>query len=149
MDALHDIFIEPGVREFLWDGEIIPRSQTQEVLAENDRSFATRGFGLWGAREHHRDNLVGFCGFWFFRDPPERELLYGLSTTAWSRGLATEMASAMVDFGFATLGFDRIGASTDAPNTGSIRVLEKCGMHQTRRETIKGLDTVFFEITRP
>ena len=91
---------------------------------------------------------MGFCGFWFFRDPPELELLYGLSTRFWSRGLATEMATRLIQFGFDQLAFDRIVASTDAPNATSIRVLEKCGMEQTRRESVRGLETVFFSIDR-
>jgi RimJ/RimL family protein N-acetyltransferase len=38
-----------------------------------------------------------------------------------------------------------IRASTDTPNVSSVRVLEKLAFHLTRRATVGGLDTVFYE----
>lgn len=46
----------------------------------------------------------------------------------WGRGLATEAATAMVDFGFDRLGLHRIEATIDPQNAASVRVAEKLGM---------------------
>lgn len=89
---------------------------------------------------------MGFAGLWDFRDPPELELLFGIGSQWWGKGFARESANAVMQYAFNQLGFDRINASTDAPNAGSARVLERLNMRQTRRETVDGLDTVFYAI---
>ena len=53
--------------------------------------------------------------------PPQLELLYGIAPEHWNKGLATEAANAIIRHGFDTLGFERIEASTDAPNAASVR----------------------------
>ncbi len=147
-DVLHALWTGEEVRRHLWDGEVIPASQTAEILAENGRLFAERGFGLWGVRRPDAPELLGFAGFWHFRDPPERELLYGLDPTAWGRGYATECARALLRFGFEELGFESITGSTDAGNTASPGVMERAGMAFLRREVTGGLDTMYYTLAR-
>jgi len=142
---LHALWTAPGVRRFLWDDEVIPRAQTDEIVARSAELFAGRGLGLWGARARDRgahDALAGFAGYWYFRDPPELELLYGVAEPG--RGAATEIARALVDYGFDALGFDEIRASTDAAHAASARVLDKLGFTLERRATAAGLDTLFY-----
>jgi RimJ/RimL family protein N-acetyltransferase len=142
--ALHALWTSPSVREFLWDGEVIPRERTAAVIAESERLFAARRFGLWGARRHDSATLVGFGGLWHFRKPPELELLYGVGEGEEGAGLATELASAVVRYAFGELRFPELRASTDAGNAASVRVLEKLGFALERRATVGGLDTLFF-----
>jgi RimJ/RimL family protein N-acetyltransferase len=66
----------------------------------------------------------------------------------WGRGLATEIARAMIEYGFETLGLGVISASTDTPNAASVRVLEKCGFTFDRRAAVGGLETLFYEMRR-
>jgi ribosomal-protein-alanine N-acetyltransferase len=94
------------------------------------------------------DTLIGFCGFWFFYDPPELQLLYGISPDRWGKGLATEIARAMIRYGFEEHSFDRIIASADAPNLASLRVMEKAGMTFEKRVCINGLDLVYYALAR-
>jgi ribosomal-protein-alanine N-acetyltransferase len=93
--------------------------------------------------------LIGFAGFWYFHDPPELELLYGLAPAHWGRGFATETAEALIQYGFDTLGWDVIQACTDAPNEASVRVMERLGLHFERRAMINGLDTLVYRLPRP
>ena len=53
---------------------------------------------------------------------------YWLGADDWGRGLATEAAGALVDFGFRDLALERIYAQVIAGNAASCRVLEKLGM---------------------
>ncbi|WP_137176181.1 GNAT family N-acetyltransferase [Massilia sp. HP4] len=46
------------------------------------------------------------------------------------KGYATEAVKAMIDFGFARLGFHRIFARLDAANAGSVGVVERLGMRR-------------------
>ena len=148
VDEIHRIWIDPGVRKFLWDDEVIPREQAAAVIADSMAHVESTGYGLWAVRRKGEKAIIGFCGYWFFHDPPELELLYGMGTEQWGKGLATEAARAMIRYGFEELGLARIQASTDAPNRASVRVMEKCGMAFDRREASNGLDTVYYALPR-
>lgn len=119
---LHALWTSPGVRRYLWD---------------NEASATAEG------------KIAGFGGYWHLRDPPELELLYGVAEPLWGRGLATELARAMVDYAWAALGFLELNASTDVGNIASARVLEKLGFTLARRAVVGGLDTFFCHLTRP
>lgn len=147
-DALHTLWIQPGVRQYLWDDEILPYAQTLEILTENERLFAEHQFGLWGLFKNEQDVLIGFCGYWLFFEPPELQLLYGLTPSVWGRGYATEAARAMIAHGFNTLGFDTIIGCADAPHTASHRVMERAGMTFDKRITRDGLDSIYYRIER-
>lgn len=83
-------------------------------------------------REEER--LIGNCGIRLdAADGRKAEIGYELAPTYWGRGLATEAARALIDFGFDTLRLHRIAAWCIAENVGSARVLEKLGMHQEGR----------------
>ena len=149
LDAMHAIMISPGVRRFLWDDEIIARQRLDEILVVSDSSFAESGCGLWTVALRESKEVIGFCGFWNFHEPPQRELLYGISEEHWNSGLATEAARAMLEYGFLRLRLESIQASTDFANTASVRVMQKLGMTFIKRQDSQGLDTVFYSIRRP
>ena len=82
---------------------------------------------VWTARRTATGAFVGwFCLF------PETAVLaeigFRLRREEWGRGLASEGAAALVDWGFADAGYDRIVGCTMAVNRGSRRVMEKIGM---------------------
>lgn len=148
-DALHRLFTDPEVRRYLFDDQVIPRSQAGEIIQESREMFDSKGYGLWGAYPSSGGPLIGMGGFWHFHEPPQLELIYVIDPSRWGRGLATELAKALIRHGFKDLGFERIQASTDTPNTASSRVMEKAGMTFEERNTIAGQDTVFYSIQRP
>jgi ribosomal-protein-alanine N-acetyltransferase len=144
LDAFHRLLTQPGVRRYLLDDEIIPRERAQFFIDTSVASFNANGYGLWGATAKDSEALIGFCGFWLFHDPPRLELLYGLGDDSCGKGFATEMAEAMIRYGFDTLGFSRIEASTDAPNGASVAVMKRAGMTFWRRDVTNGLDTIYY-----
>jgi RimJ/RimL family protein N-acetyltransferase len=60
------------------------------------------------------------------------ELGYRLHPAFWGRGLATEGARSLIWSAFERLHVDRVVATTMADNTGSWRVLEKCGLRRVQ-----------------
>ncbi len=148
VDELHTLWSSPEVRKYLWDNEVIAHQRTASLIGESLRHFAVHGYGLWGARLHDREGLVGFGGFWYFHTPPKLELLYGIAPEHWNRGLATEIAQALIRYGFEELEFSEVRASTDAPNAASARVLEKAGLQFERRAVVDGLETLFYCLPR-
>jgi ribosomal-protein-alanine N-acetyltransferase len=148
LNAIHEIWIDSGVRRYLWDDEIISIEQAASVIETSMASFEENGHGLWVVCPRDEETIIGFCGYWFFHDPPELELLYGIRTNEWGKALATEAARAMIRYGFDNLSFDRIQASTDALNQASVRVMEKAGMSFDKQILTDGLDTIYYSIRR-
>lgn len=145
-DELHALWTDVDVRRYVFDGIALSLEQTTSLIAENVGLFGTDGRGLWVARDRIDHSMVGIAGFWFFRDPPELELLYAVERSRWGQGFATEIARAIAEYALSTLGLESIRASTDAANTASSRVLEKLGFELQRRATVGGLDTLFFQL---
>jgi ribosomal-protein-alanine N-acetyltransferase len=153
--AVHALFTQPGMRRFLFDGTILPPERTAEIVETSEALFAANDFGLWLARLRSKadnadvdDEPIGFGGFWYFREPPELELLYGLADDHLKQGYGREIACAVVQHGFATLGMTEIRASCDEPHHDSRRLLEDIGFSLRNRALVNGLDTVFYSKQR-
>ncbi len=56
------------------------------------------------------------------------EIGYIVNPDYWEKGLATDVANLLIDFGFSELKLHRIYATCDPRNIGSSKVLEKVGM---------------------
>jgi ribosomal-protein-alanine N-acetyltransferase len=141
--ALHEVFTEPGVRRVIFDDVVIPLAQTTEIIARSVHLFGASRFGLWLARAS--DQLVGFGGLWYFREPPELELLYGVRDAQVKRGYGREIARAIVEYAVQTLGFTEVRASTHPAHADSRRVLDDLGFTFERQANVGGLDTVFYK----
>lgn len=88
---------------------------------------------VWTARLNADDSFLGWFCLWPDAES-EAELGYRLRRDAWGKGLASEGAMALVDWGFSEAGYDRITASTMAVNKASRRVMEKIGLRYSRTE---------------
>lgn len=131
-DALHAILADDHVREYLLVGATPTREWVADEIAASERLFAERGVGLFVARLDGPGDAgdVGFCGFRTYDEiEPHPHLLYGLLPRATGRGLATEMARALVEHA-TRVGFGPLRASVDEVNAASMRVLEKVGFRR-------------------
>jgi ribosomal-protein-alanine N-acetyltransferase len=128
VDSLHRISNEPNVRLYLWDNEHISEATIKSFIAQSDRMFSKERIGLFGVRMRRREDLLGFCGFVRLGGMQEPELWYELTQKVWGRGIATEAARACVRYAFEEVGMKRVIAGVDAPNTASLRVIEKLDM---------------------
>jgi ribosomal-protein-alanine N-acetyltransferase len=126
--SLHRISNEPNVRLYLWDDELVSEATVKSLIAQSDRMFSKERIGVFGILMRGREDLLGFCGFVRLEGMEESELWYELTQKVWGRGLATEAARACVRYAFEEVGMERVIAGADAPNTASLRVIEKLGM---------------------
>ncbi len=144
---LHAIFTQPGVRHFVFDRTVIPPPTTSGIIEKSQSLSAERGFGLWLARLVQSDEALGFGGFWYFRDPAELELLYGVADDRVGHGYGREIARAVIDYGIDVLKMPAIRASYDAGHEASRRLLEALGFRFEREAVVNGLATMFYEKT--
>lgn len=145
---LHQMWAQPAVRKYLCDDLSLPLNQVQEMLVQSITAFQEGRYGIWVARLKQQEPMAGFTGFWPFFEPPEIQLIYGLSSQFWGKGLATEMSRAMLAYGFQTYSFESISASTDLPNTASIAVMERLGMTFEKQMIHEGKELIFYRIPK-
>ena len=93
--------------------------------------------GSWAIEEKKSGKMIGTIGFmWVSPQNRSAECGYSLSRAYWNRGLMTEALTALIRFGFETIGLSRIEAQHDVQNPSSGRVMQKCGM--TREGVLRG-----------
>ncbi|HVJ36080.1 MAG TPA: GNAT family N-acetyltransferase [Terriglobia bacterium] len=150
--------LDPAVMRYLNGGQAVDHARADP----DDAAFLMpRGTEphVWTARraaggEAGHGAFVGWFCLW-----PESETLaelgYRLRRMDWGQGLASEGASALVDWGFGSAGYDKVVACTLAVNHGSRRVMEKIGMRHTRTvpvasDPFPGTEQgeVWYELTR-
>lgn len=71
--------------------------------------------------------FLGLCSLEAADAPGTAELGYWIGRPHWGRGYATEAAQAAIDYGFAVLELSAIEVRCRVINTGSRRVIQKCG----------------------
>jgi RimJ/RimL family protein N-acetyltransferase len=127
--AFHALTTDPHVRRYLMDGEVLPVAWASEQIAASSARFERGALGLWLARPIGAETPIGFCGFLALPGTGlDNEQVYALAEAHTGRGLATEMARAMIARAPRQAG--PISASVDAVNTASVRILEKLGFLQ-------------------
>ncbi len=134
IDDLYDIYsdkkvmdyIPEGIMTFEWVKDLINWMVNycyEKNTPENIVKFGT------SIMHKECNKVIGWCGLGSLDCKPEDiEIFYGLSSKYWGQGLATEAASAMLKYGFETIGFNRIIAVVDKDNIASKKVIEKIGM---------------------
>lgn len=143
------LFREPSVRRYLLDDEIVSDDWVRDEILASERRFDGSSLGLWTLRlrdlgARGTDEIVGFAGFREFWDPPVLELTYGLDPRVVGRGLATEAARAVCDYGLGSGCLTEVRAAVDLPNAASIRVLERLGLRMVRTTNDGPAGTGFF-----
>lgn len=144
IDPLHRLWTDPEVRRYLWDDEIIARERAAVEVANSVASFEENGFGMWVVMLSGETEVVGFAGLRLFGEPEKKELMYAMTPRLWGRGYATELAQALLRFGFEQLGEQCLYARTDPPNLASMRVMEKAGMTYLERGRDGELEVVTY-----
>jgi [ribosomal protein S5]-alanine N-acetyltransferase len=124
----------PGVRTL---GETVERVR--------QRMKADHGEGGWWIVEGREDDT--FHGVGLLLPMPEGgdvEVGYRLARRSWGQGIATETASALVDYAFSLLALPRVVAVVYPDNLPSRRVLAKLGFAPDGLREYKGARVLHF-----
>ena len=74
--------------------------------------------------------MVGSIGLKIESEHGTGELKFSIGAPHSARGIATEAATAVLEYGFTGLGLSKIHARADGKNTGVITMFQKIGMVQ-------------------
>lgn len=134
---------DPAVMEYF--PAVLDSAASDELIDRIEAGFERNGsgraaFGLWAVERLDSGQFIGFVGLAVpsftapFTSPhgaepgPAVEIGWRLAADAWGNGYASEAASAVLEYGFATVGLREIVSFTSRSNLRSQRVMERIGM---------------------
>jgi len=138
MDDLNDLFAlysDPEIRRYFPEG-VLNLEETKEELEWHMNGHPEHPeLGLWATIHKETGKFIGRCGLlpWNIDGKLEVEIAYLLDKTFWGRGLATEAAQAILDYGFEKLNLPRLICLIDPENIASQNVAKRIGMTLERR----------------
>lgn len=152
LDAAAAMFSDPEVMRYSFDG-IRNRIWVSNWIQKNRVHHETTswGFGPWAVTLKGDDRFVGYCGFSRFDDidgKPEIEIAYRLVRHYWGKGIGTEAASVVLDYGIRVIGLDRVIALIHTPNKPSLNLASKLGMRFEKAVRFHGHDLEVHSINR-
>lgn len=146
LDHLATLFADPEVVRYVGDGKPISRDEADRALQSIIQHWHKHGFGRWAVEDKTTGEFVGFGGLRSLLEQPE--VVYHFARAHWGKGLATELATASLRYGFETHRFDRIVAIAKPENIASIHVMEKLGMRFGARTRYYDIEVVQYAINR-
>ena len=144
--ALHTLLSDPEIMQY-WSS--LPHQTQAETDAWVQESIAAIARG--DAHDFavlREGRLVGRVAFWM-----GNEIGFIFDRAVWGQGVAREAATALLRYGFETLGFQSVRADIDPDNKRSRALLERLGFRQTgyaeRTFNLGGrwTDSAYFELT--
>lgn len=131
IEPFYQINQDPKVIEYLLGP--LTRQEIQSYINSKNAQAESREYTIWAAELKASHDLIGFIGLnytdWGANFTPMVEIGWRLGSQYWGRGLATEGASAVLKYGFKTIGLNEIVSFTVPENIRSLRVMEKIGLN--------------------
>lgn len=132
-------------------GGVRDEAGTLAYLERNLTHWRGYGFGLWMLRDARNSAMIGRAVLPHLEVEgiDEVEVGYGFFPTQWGRGLATEVARAIVRIGLEQVGLSSVVAVTLPRHAASQRVMRKAGLAYEREITLAGVPHVLFRTANP
>ncbi|SHJ54485.1 Protein N-acetyltransferase, RimJ/RimL family [Tangfeifania diversioriginum] len=141
LEKIHQLHLVPEVDEFNTLGIPENLDETRNNIQGyiDNQNETPRSRFCWKAILKETNDFIGIAGMTLSNDRFKMgEFYYKLFPKFWGNGFATEMAKALIKFGFEECKLHRIEAGVATQNLVSIRVLEKAGLTRegTRRKIL-------------
>jgi len=130
LDSLYALYCDPDVTRYIPDAPRTYEETRKELEWFQNGHPQYPQLGLWATILKETDQFIGRCGLlpWSIDQRQEVEVAFLLAREHWGRGLGTEAALAVTDYGFEQLHYSRLVCLIDKDNQASIKVAMKIGM---------------------
>lgn len=139
---------DDDVNRYLGGAKAKTREHNENRMKFYLETWEKYGFGFSMMILKETGEEIGWSGLQPLEDSGEIEVGYGLIKKYWGKGIGFETAKGWLEHGFTKAGLDRIVAVADQENTGSWRIMEKCGMKYEGIKFYYGVDVVFYAVSK-
>lgn len=105
-----------------------PDGAAEEWIAKDQPRFDEGKVANFAVTLRESGELIGAIGLSIKREHSHAEMGYWIGKPYWNKGYASESTRALLQYGFNTLGLNRIFAHHMTKNPASGRVMQKIGM---------------------
>jgi RimJ/RimL family protein N-acetyltransferase len=149
VENLMKIFSDPIAMQYY--PSTYPKEVALKWINWNLVNYEKHQSGLWICELKEDGTFVGQCGIipQVVDDVEEMEIGYLFVRDYWGKGLATEAAIAVRDYGFNNLGLQRLIATIYHKNTPSVKLAERIGMTFEKRTFVGKSDDFIYSIHQP
>ena len=153
-EAIFELDADPEVHRFLGNAPLTHIDQAVPVIQFIRQQYIDNGIGRWAVIEKTSGALIGWSGFKLILDSVNGhsvyyDLGYRFMRKHWGKGYATEVAKALLDYGFNEMNLEVIYAIADIENLASRSVLGKVGMVCTGTFIYDNLPHHWFKLHKP
>ena len=130
IDALFALYSDPEIRRYFPEGTLTYEETKEELEWFLNGHPEHPELGLWATIHKETGQFIGRCGLlpWEIEEQDEVEIAYMIAKEFQGQGLATEAASAILQYGFEKLGLSRLICLIDPKNIASQKVAQHIGM---------------------
>jgi RimJ/RimL family protein N-acetyltransferase len=130
LDWLAALYSDPDVMRYL--GGVKDRAKAEEILNVRILQYYDEHprLGIWMTVERATGASLGLHLLNHIRGETIVQIGFTLAKSAWGKGFGTEMASAVLRYGFVDLRLPRIAGMASLQNHASQRVLLKIGLER-------------------
>lgn len=130
LEDLYALYRDPEVRRYFPEGTLSHEETKVELEWFLHGHRNQPQLGLWATILKESCQFIGRCGLlpWTIEGRSEVEVAYLLDRALWRQGLGSEVAHALVRYGFEQLGYRRLVCMIEPGNVASEKVAQKIGM---------------------
>lgn len=139
---------DPQVNKYLGGARLQNPEAIEKRLRFYMDCYEKNGYGMCLMIWKETGEEIGWSGLQPLEETGETEVGYGMIKKFWGKGIGFETALGWLRYGFETAGLQRIVAVAAPENTGSRRIMEKCGMKYEKTEEHYGAQCVFYAISK-
>ena len=151
-DQLVVLRSDPDVMKYIGDGTPHTEEQVKRYLSIALPYQEKHGIGFCSVFEKESGEFIGQAGLFhvgYYDEQPDIEVAYRLHKKYWGKGYGTELAKALIQWGFQHLSVDKIIAGTEQENIASQKVLKKAGLdYRGKTKWYDGRELFLYEIYR-
>lgn len=154
-DDIDELVVVHAEESFWWYPlrAAMTREETEQFLQRVLARYESDRFGLEALIDRASGTMIGWAGLavphFLPQILPAVEVGWRLSGPYRGRGLATEVGTAAVEFGFTAGGLDRIVSIYEPENVASGRVMQRLGFtHSLSTVGPRGKEVAVLELTR-
>jgi ribosomal-protein-alanine N-acetyltransferase len=150
-DDLYALQNDADIMKYIGQGT---RTQAEVMtgLEKAKAHYEKYGFSLGCVFKKESGEFIGRAGLIYLAyddTQPDIEVGYALTKAAWNKGYATELAKALIAWGFQHLALNKLVAVINPKNDRSRRVLEKIKMKYVRSAYYWNADVALYDIYKP
>ncbi len=128
-EAVYEFNSNAEVIKYTGDELLQSLERAKEIITDVWYSdYEKYGYGRLAVIYKPDNKIIGFAGLKYLPEFDKTDIGFRFLPKYWGRGIATEAAKPIIEYGFKTLGLKSIIGIAMPENIGSCRVLEKVGL---------------------